>query len=37
MCGLVGYIDKKSKKIKKETIKRMADIIIHRGPDGEGY
>ena len=37
MCGLVGYIDKKSKKTKKETIKKMADVIIHRGPDGEGY
>lgn len=37
MCGLVGYIDKQNKKTKKEIIKKMADTIIHRGPDGEGY
>ena len=37
MCGLVGFIDKTSKKDKKNIIKNMADVIIHRGPDGEGF
>lgn len=37
MCGFVGFVDKKSKKDKKKIIKDMADRIIHRGPDSEGY
>ena len=35
MCGFVGYINKE--KNKNETIKKMADLIAHRGPDSEGY
>jgi asparagine synthase (glutamine-hydrolysing) len=35
MCGIVGFIDKD--KNKKKIIKKMADRIIHRGPDAEGY
>lgn len=35
MCGFVGYINKE--KDKKENIKKMADLIAHRGPDSEGY
>ena len=36
MCGIAGYIS--SKKIKDKTvIKKMTDIISHRGPDGEGH
>ena len=37
MCGFVGFIDKKNQKEKKKIIKDMADRIIHRGPDSEGY
>lgn len=37
MCGIVGFIDNKKKKEKETIIKKMADQIIHRGPDGEGY
>ncbi len=37
MCGIVGFIDKRSENEKKEIIKKMADRIKHRGPDGEGY
>ena len=37
MCGIVGFVDKKKKKEKETIIKNMADQIIHRGPDGEGY
>ena len=35
MCGITGFINNKENK--KEIIKRMADKIAHRGPDGEGY
>ena len=35
MCGFVGFVDKT--KNKKKIIKDMADIIIHRGPDSDGY
>lgn len=35
MCGIVGFIDKS--KNKKKTIKEMADLIKHRGPDSDGY
>ena len=35
MCGIVGYISKE--KDKEKTIKKMADRIIHRGPDDCGY
>lgn len=35
MCGIAGFYNKKDKK--EEIIKKMADKIAHRGPDGEGY
>ncbi len=35
MCGIVGYVNKE--KDKTINIKKMADRIIHRGPDAEGY
>ena len=35
MCGFVGYINKETDK--KENIKKMADLIAHRGPDSDGY
>ena len=35
MCGIVGIISKEEKK--DVLIKKMADRIKHRGPDGEGY
>ena len=35
MCGFVGYINKETDK--QENIKKMADLIAHRGPDSEGY
>ena len=37
MCGFVGFYDKKKKDDKKKIIKKMADRIIHRGPDSDGY
>ena len=35
MCGFVGYINKE--KNKETNIKKMNDLIVHRGPDDEGY
>jgi len=35
MCGFVGFVSKDGNK--KKIIKDMADIIVHRGPDSEGY
>lgn len=37
MCGFVGFIDKEKKKKKETIVKDMADRIMHRGPDSEGY
>ena len=37
MCGIVGFVNQEKKKDKEKVIKAMADKIIHRGPDGEGY
>lgn len=37
MCGFVGFIGKQKKEEKKKIIKDMADAIIHRGPDSDGY
>ncbi len=35
MCGIAGFVSKEKEKDK--IIKKMADRIIHRGPDQEGY
>ena len=38
MCGIAGIIDLMGRRpIERATIKRMADAIIHRGPDEEGF
>lgn len=37
MCGITGFVDQNKKSKKKVIIKEMADLIKHRGPDGEGY
>ena len=37
MCGFVGFVSKQKKEEKKVIIKKMADAIIHRGPDSDGY
>lgn len=35
MCGIVGFVGQT--KNKEKIVKKMADRIVHRGPDGEGY
>ncbi|SDZ10416.1 asparagine synthase (glutamine-hydrolysing) [Proteiniborus ethanoligenes] len=37
MCGFVGFANAKLDIDKEKVIKDMADTIIHRGPDSEGY
>lgn len=36
MCGIVGW-KSSSQKISETVIRKMADSIVHRGPDGEGF
>ena len=38
MCGFAGYLDLRSgRPAKKEVLARMAQTIVHRGPDSSGY
>ena len=37
MCGITGIINFNSDGISLSELKRMADSIAHRGPDGEGF
>src|SRR5574344_1556705 len=37
MCGITGFVDKIKKDEKNKIIKKMANRIIHRGPDSDGY
>ena len=37
MCGIVGKINFSNKSVSENELKKMADTIIHRGPDDEGY
>lgn len=36
MCGIAGIINSDPTKVTAERLKKMTDIIRHRGPDGEG-
>ena len=36
MCGIVGFNTNNISE-PKSILKKMADRIVHRGPDGEGY
>ncbi len=36
MCGIAGIISADPGKISTQMVKKMADEIAHRGPDGEG-
>jgi len=37
MCGICGIVKRSSgEKVKTETLKRMCQVMIHRGPDDEG-
>jgi len=36
MCGITGFVDF-SKKSNLDILKRMTDVLYHRGPDDSGY
>ena len=36
MCGIVGFVDKKTQKQKNSIIDKMMNKIVHRGPDSKG-
>ena len=36
MCGIAGYINFKGEPASPVILKKMTDVIAHRGPDGEG-
>jgi asparagine synthase (glutamine-hydrolysing) len=37
MCGIAGIISKNSSIINQVVLKKMTDVIAHRGPDGEDF
>ena len=37
MCGIAGIYNLNNSSVKKEELKKMTDVIFHRGPDGEGH
>jgi len=37
MCGITGIINLNDEKVEEKIIKKMTDILAHRGPDGEGF
>lgn len=37
MCGIVGVCNLNGEPVPTVLLKRMTDIIVHRGPDGEGH
>lgn len=37
MCGVAGVAHLDGKPASEEMLKRMANAVAHRGPDGEGY
>jgi asparagine synthase (glutamine-hydrolysing) len=37
MCGIAGVVDTNGAPVSTAVLKRMTDIVAHRGPDGEGF
>lgn len=37
MCGIVGVVDLKGRRLRTDRLKPMVDAIAHRGPDDAGY
>jgi asparagine synthase (glutamine-hydrolysing) len=38
MCGIAGLFDPRGQReIERKLLKHMADTMVHRGPDGEGF
>lgn len=37
MCGICGIVDFSGRPIERAVVERMARVMTHRGPDGEGF
>ncbi|WP_054865157.1 class II glutamine amidotransferase domain-containing protein [Methanosarcina barkeri] len=37
MCGIAGILDLKNEQVSTNRIKKMCDVMHHRGPDDTGY
>jgi len=37
MCGISGIINKNNTSVQFQELKKITDIVAHRGPDGEGF
>src|SRR5438552_3230124 len=37
MCGISGIVNKDFSSVARHDIKAMNDLVIHRGPDDEGF
>jgi asparagine synthase (glutamine-hydrolysing) len=37
MCGIAGIFNSQSAPVDRECLKRMLSVLVHRGPDGEGF
>lgn len=37
MCGICGFLNKRHQPVNAGILKAMTDMLIHRGPDGDGY
>lgn len=37
MCGITGVLNLDGEPVSQRTLRNMTDMIVHRGPDGEGY
>lgn len=37
MCGIAGIISPNTSLVQRERLQKMADVLQHRGPDGEGF
>lgn len=37
MCGIAGIFNLNRRAVSREYLEKMSAIIVHRGPDGEGY
>ncbi len=37
MCGIAGYVDYKRAEAHREELRKMTEVIVHRGPDSVGY
>lgn len=37
MCGIAGIFSLNNRKVEIERLRQMTDVIVHRGPDGEGH